>query len=94
MGGYAPSTQKHKQRKGLPSDRVTLYETGYLYKSIEIHIDNKDIVFFTDVDYFVYLEKRYGSEIKYLHESKLAEFVNDLRTATIEYFKELIYGNR
>lgn len=35
-GGYAASTIKRKQRKGQPSDRITLFDTGAFYSTFEV----------------------------------------------------------
>lgn len=93
LGTYAQSTIKRKKQKGLPWDRVTLYDTGRLYNSLEVYIEGRDVYIQTNVDYFQYLENRYGQDIIYLHETKHTEFINDIRKATIDYFKMIIHGN-
>ena len=37
--GYSPFTKEKKKEKGLPSDHVTLYDTGEFYDSFKVEID-------------------------------------------------------
>ena len=39
---YAPRTIKNKQKKGQPTDRVTLKDTGTFYRSFEVNTENRD----------------------------------------------------
>lgn len=46
LGEYSPFTKQLKQEKGLPIDRITLFDTGDFYKSFEIVITDLDDPFF------------------------------------------------
>ena len=41
---YADSTIKIKKRKGLPADRVTLFDTGDFYNSLEVIAGKSDMI--------------------------------------------------
>lgn len=43
-GEYAESTVKKKRRDGLPSDRVTLFQTGDFYESFEVTTEKDQFV--------------------------------------------------
>ena len=42
-GDYSPVTKKIKSRKGLPTDRVTLFDTGKMYKSAKVRLTGKTV---------------------------------------------------
>jgi phage gpG-like protein len=56
---YATSTIIAKRRKGQPTDRVTLKDTGDLYKSISIKANTTQAVISASVPYFNYLVTHY-----------------------------------
>ena len=52
---YANSTIKIKRKKGLPTDRVTLFDTGDFYRSLEIIAGSNDAIIRTVISYSVFL---------------------------------------
>lgn len=64
LGVYAESTKKRKEKNGLPTDHITLFETGDFYDTIDIIPDNDGFWIVMDgrkgdTDLFV----RYGNDI-------------------------------
>lgn len=64
LGQYAPSTKKAKQRKGQPSDHITLKDTGTFYDSFDITPDDDGFWMLADgnkdgVDLF----QRFGQDV-------------------------------
>lgn len=60
---YSPVTIKKKKRKGQPTTRVTLRDTGAFHKSMFVVVDS-DGFYITSDDYKTqYLIKKYGDEI-------------------------------
>ena len=68
------ATIKIKQKKGDPYDRVTLRDTGKLYRSIEIIIGDRAIIAKVGVDYYKKLEEKYGKRILGIQDQFLEEF--------------------
>ena len=56
---YADSTIKIKKRKGLPADRVTLFDTGDFYNSLEVLAGKNDMIIRTVISYSVYIVAKY-----------------------------------
>jgi len=78
---YAESTIKQKKRKGDPFNRVTLKDTGELYRSIQIDTTTTQAIISTNVEYFKYLVDHYDTNIILGIQSEfLNEFLN-------KYFK-------
>lgn len=78
---YAESTIKTKKRKGQPTDRVTLKDTGDLYRSLNIETNSNQMIITANVEYFKYLVRHYDSNIILGLEK---EFLRDF---IIKYFK-------
>ena len=78
---YAESTIKQKKAKGDPFNRVTLKDTGELYRSITIDTTTTQAIISTNVEYFKYLVDHYDTNIILGIQSEfLNEFLN-------KYFK-------
>ena len=56
---YALSTKKTKRRKGQPTDRVTLKDTGMFYKSVEVEVRSDEFELKSELYYSVYLVKKF-----------------------------------
>lgn len=72
--GYKAITIKLKKKKGDPYDRVTLRDTGKLYRSIDLIVGERALIMQVNVDYYRALEKKYGSKIAGIQEKFLEEF--------------------
>ena len=57
---YAKSTINYKKRKGQPTDRITLKDSGDFYDSIEIEARTIDFVISTQITYSIFLVSRYA----------------------------------
>lgn len=76
---YALSTKIIKQKKGQPTNRVTLKDTGDLYKSISVDAKTTEFIISANVEYFKYLVTHYDQNIILgLQEEFLEQFVNQL----------------
>lgn len=60
---YALSTKIAKRRKGQITNRVTLKDTGDLYKSIKVDAKTNEFIISANVEYFKYLVNHYSSNI-------------------------------
>jgi len=67
-------TVKLKQKKGDPYDRVTLRDTGKLYRSIDVLIGERSVILRINVDYYRRLELKYGKKIIGVQNQFLEEF--------------------
>ncbi len=60
---YALSTKVIKRKKGQPTNRVTLKDTGDLYNSITIDAKTNEAIISANVEYFKYLVAHYDKNI-------------------------------
>jgi len=60
---YALSTKVVKKKKGQPTNRVTLKDTGDLYDSIKVEAKTTEFVISANVEYFKYLVTKYNQNI-------------------------------
>ena len=60
---YALSTVIAKQKKGQPTDRVTLKDTGALYDSIRVEATATQLIISANVEYYKYLVIHYDTNI-------------------------------
>lgn len=69
---YAMSTIKKKQRKGQPTNRVTLLDTGDFYKSLHVAFDGDGFfVTSSDTELSDILRAKYGSAVLRLSDANL-----------------------
>ena len=91
IGGYAPTTIRIKARKGQPSNRVTLKDTGAFHKTFEVLV-KPNASFSIDADTIkdgTDLQDRWGSEIVGLQDENVVLVMNRLRD---EYYKIIFRG--
>ena len=60
---YALSTIVTKQKRGQPTDRVTLKDTGALYDSIRVEATATQLIISANVEYYKYLVIHYDTNI-------------------------------
>lgn len=60
---YAASTIKKKRKKGQPTTRVTLKDTGAFHESMYVVFDSEGFYITSDDEKTKYLIKKYGKEI-------------------------------
>jgi hypothetical protein len=80
---YADSTIKIKRKKFQPTDRVTLFDTGAFYNSLEVIAGNNDAVIRTIISYSVYLVDKYA-DILGLDEENWTVFLEKYTIPTIK----------
>ena len=73
---YTKKTISIKLRKGQPTDRVTLNDTGSFYQSVQFIGDDDKLVILAKVDYAAYLTKRYGKAILGIQDMNFEKFYN------------------
>ena len=91
---YAFSTAQRKRREGLPSDRVTLFDTGRFYESFFVNIlENGDIEINATTEFAANYDIRdsYGKEILGLTEESLSKIVDFITPLFIEAFESAIF---
>lgn len=72
---YALSTRIVKRKKGQPIDRVTLKDSGDLYKSIKVDAKTNEMIISANVAYFKYLVTHYsGNNLLGLDKAFLDKF--------------------
>ena len=72
---YRPSTIRKKQKKGQPTTRVTLKDTGDFYKSIFVVFDSEGFYITSNDDKAKYLVKKYGEPIFRLTNKNLTRIL-------------------
>ena len=89
---YAFSTKVAKRRKGQPTDRVTLRDTGKLYNNIEIQAQTTQAIITANVEYFKYLVAHYDKNtILGIQTEAMKDFLNKFTLPEIEKnFKTII----
>lgn len=68
---YAPRTIQVKLKKGQPTDRVTLKDTGEFYESFEVVFDTGGFYITSTDEKAKYLIKKYGESIFRLSDENL-----------------------
>ena len=90
-GTYAPSTIRIKARKGQPSNRVTLKDTGDFYKTFDVQVKNNANFTITanTMKSGQDLEDRWGDDIVGLQDENVIKVMQYLET---EFYKEVFRG--
>ncbi len=82
---YAFSTKVAKRRKGQPTDRVTLKDTGKLYNNIEIQAQTTQAIITANVEYFKYLVTHYDKNtILGIQTEAMKDFLKEFTLPEIE----------
>lgn len=87
---YAPSTIKRKKKKGQPTNRVTLKDTGKWYKSLKLIYDVDGFYIVSTDDKHKYLKERYGEKILKLTREHLNEVIRSFRPELAEKLKDYL----
>jgi len=70
---YTISTKMAKIRKGQPTNRVTLKDTGEYYREMAIIYGDDRFGIYSDAEHTKYLTGKYGNEIHGLNEDNIDE---------------------
>ncbi len=89
---YAFSTKVAKRKKGQPTDRVTLRDTGKLYGNIDIQAQTTQAIITANVEYFKYLITHYDKNtILGIQTEAMKDFLKEFTLPEIEKnFKTII----
>ena len=80
---YASSTKRIKIKKLQPIDRVTLFDTGAFYNSLEVIAGKNDAVIRTIISYSVFLVNKYA-DILGLDDESWTKFLKKYTIPTIK----------
>lgn len=88
---YRPRTIKKKLKKGQPTNRVTLKDTGSFYASLHVEFDDTGFYVTSTQDKAKYLLKKYGKTIFRLTDNNLKVLLNEyIKPSLKEKMKEYI----
>jgi hypothetical protein len=71
---YASSTISIKIRKGQPTDRITLKDTGAFYNDVNVIAEPDKLIIEASIEYAKYLVARYGEDILGVQNQNLQDF--------------------
>lgn len=91
-GSYSPSTKAQKAFKGLPTDRVTLFDEGDFYKSFRIDVAKDSVsISANTIKEGVDLQNRWGDELIGLTDESRNKLIDELIPEIIQYIiRELL----
>lgn len=75
---YAESTIRYKRRKGQPTDRVTLQDTGQYHDTFKIRYEDEGFELYANDWKAGFLDKKYGKEIYGLHDEAARELADQV----------------
>lgn len=88
-GDYSPITIQEKQFKGLPTDRVTLFDEGDFYNTFRIDVSKDSIsILANTIKEGVDLQNRWGDELLGLTDESRSKLINEIIPIIIAYIKE------
>lgn len=88
---YAVRTIKNKKRKGQPTNRVTLRDTGTFHKSMLVVFDSEGFYITADDDKTQYIVKKYGEEIFRLTDKNFTRIIKShIKKELVKRLKQAI----
>ena len=88
---YAPSTIQYKRRKGQPTDRVTLQDTGQYHDTFKIRYEAEGFELYANDWKAGFLDKKYGKEIYGLQDEAARELADQVyQPRMIQKLKNLL----
>lgn len=84
---YAESTKAIKRRKGQPTNRVTLKDTGDFYDAMDVSYSPEDFQIINYDEKFEKLSNKYGADLLGLNEKSRELLKERLRKRLQDYFK-------
>lgn len=88
---YAARTIENKKRKGQPTTRVTLRDTGDFHKSMHVIFDSEGFYVTSDDEKAKYLVKKYGGEIYKLTDKNFTRIARShIRKELVKRLKQAI----
>ena len=88
---YAESTIRYKRRKGQPTDRVTLKDTGQYHETFKILYEAEGFELYANDWKAGFLDKKYGKEIYGLQDEAARELADQVyQPRMIQKLKNLL----
>lgn len=88
---YTARTIKNKKRKGQPTTRVTLRDTGAFHESMYVVFDSEGFYITSDDEKAQYLVKKYGGEIFRLTDKNFTRIIRShVRKELVKRLKQAI----
>lgn len=88
---YAARTIQNKRRKGQPTTRVTLRDTGEFHESMYVVFDSEGFYITTSDDKAQYLIKKYGEKIFRLTDKNFTKIIRShIRKELVKRLKRAI----
>lgn len=88
---YAARTIENKKRKGQPTTRVTLRDTGDFHRSMRVIFDSEGFYITSDDEKAKYLVKKYGGEIYRLTDKNFTRIIRShVRKELVKRLKRAI----
>ena len=88
---YTARTIKNKKRKGQPTTRVTLRDTGAFHESMYVVFDSEGFYITSDDEKAQYLVKKYGREIFRLTDKNFTRIIRShIRKELVKRLKQAI----
>lgn len=88
---YAESTIRYKRRKGQPTDRVTLQDTGQYHDTFKIRYEDEGFELYANDWKAGFLDKKYGKEIYGLQDEAARELADQVyQPRMIQKLKNLL----
>ena len=88
---YAESTIRYKRRKGQPTDRVTLQDTGQYHDTFKIRYENEGFELYANDWKAGFLDKKYGKEIYGLQDEAAMQLADQVyQPRMIQKLKNLL----
>lgn len=88
---YAARTIENKKRKGQPTTRVTLRDTGDFHRSMHVIFDSEGFYITSDDEKAKYLVKKYGGEIYRLTDKNFTRIIRShVRKELVKRLKQAI----
>ena len=75
---YAESTIRYKRRKGQPTDRVTLQDTGQYHDTFKIRYESEGFELYANDWKAGFLDRKYGKEIYGLQDDAARELADQV----------------
>ena len=75
---YAESTIRYKRRKGQPTDRVTLQDTGQYHDTFKIRYEDEGFELYANDWKAGFLDKKYGKEIYGLQDEAAMQLADQV----------------
>lgn len=88
---YKPKTIRIKKKKGQPTTRVTLRDTGVFHKSMFVVFDSEGFYITSDDKKTPWLVKKYGEEIFRLTDQNLTRIIRShIKKELVKQLKQAI----